>query len=60
MVSYFMIMTVVLMYSETGRKFAVSHLKRSVKVIAVLMEIQSVNRYVLSACREPATILRSL
>lgn len=41
MVSYFMIKTVVVMYSETGRKFVASHRKRLVKVIAVLMEIQS-------------------
>lgn len=38
-------MTVVVISSEVGEKFTVSHLKRLFKALAVVMEIQSVTRY---------------
>lgn len=39
---YFMMVTVVVIFSEIGEKSTVSQLKRLFKVLAVVMEIQSV------------------
>lgn len=60
MVSYLLMMTVVVMSSEVGETFTVNHLKRLIKALAVVTEIQSATRYLLSAHHVPTMPLRSL
>lgn len=61
MISYFVMMTVVVIFfSEMGEKSTVNHIERLFKVLAVVMEIQSFNRYLLSTYCVPSTLLRNL
>lgn len=53
-------MTMVVMSLETGGKSTMSHLARLFKVLAVVIEIQSVIGQTFIECIPCATILRSL
>lgn len=56
----FVMMTMVVMSLETGGKSTMSHLARLFKVLAVVIEIQSVIGQTFIECIPCATILRSL